>query len=232
MATRNFSYSDEALTQHASDQLSFLEEDVVDFAAFDPDLGEPKRINMADLVTWAISEGGDDLNVSKLGDFTEQLLAEMESAKRLYNQLRYWVMKTFPDRKAIQRQFGIGRFRKIVTSQESMIVFLNSVNTAIEEYRTELEAANTPVALLDSVAPQADALQLANNAQEKKKGNRTVDTEDRIAQLNQLHQHVKDYNAAAEYVFYDFPAKRDRYRPPTKTVATEQEEQIEEIDTL
>ena len=231
MANRTFNYSDETLTQYASDQLSFLEEDLPDFEAFDPDLGTTKRDAMVDLVQWALSEGGDDINVSKLGDFTEQVLSEMNNSRRLFNQLRYWVMKAFPNRKAVQRQFGIGRFRKITGSQEAMVVFLNNLSSAIEEYRDELLAINTPAALLDGVPTQASALQAANNAQEKKKGNRMVDTESRIEQLNELHQHTKDYNTAAEYVYYDSPAKRDRYRPPTKAtnVEVDGEGDMEEI---
>lgn len=227
MATRNYNYSDEALTQYASDQLGFLEEDLNDFRNFDPDLGAAKRNTLRSLVEWALTEGGDDVNVSKLGNITEQVLTEMENSRRLFNQLRYWVMKAFPNSKAIQRQFGIGRFRKIASSQEAMVVFLNNLNSTINEYRTELEATNAPATLLDSVADQASALQEANNAQEKKKGNRMVDTEDRINRMNELHALTRDYNSAAEYVFYDSPAKRDRYRPPVKSSSVEIEDEID-----
>ncbi|MEP1096099.1 MAG: hypothetical protein ABJG78_13375 [Cyclobacteriaceae bacterium] len=211
------------MVQYATNQLGFLEEDLDAFIAFDSDLGAAKRDAMIALRDWALNEGGDEMNVSKLGDRTEIVLGELENSRRLYNQIRYWVAKTFPKRKAIQRQFGIGRFTKIADSQEAMIAFMIGLSQSVAEYRSELEGSGAPAAVLDSVEPQAEALQAANIAQEKKKGNRTVDTEERISQLNQLHQHAKEYNVAAEFVFYDSPAMRDRYRPPSKISVADEE---------
>ena len=229
MPLRTFNYSDDVLAQHASNVLSFLQEDLPDFTTFDPDLDETKRDELSQLVTWALTEGGDDLNVAKLGDLTEALLTEMQNARRLYNQLRYWVIKAFPNRKAVQRQFGIGRFGKVSGSQEAMISFFTSLKESVEEYRAQLEAVNTPPALLDSMEAQAQALADAQQAQEKKKGNRTVDTEERINKLNELYAITQAYNTAAEFVFFDSPAMRDRYRPPT---VTESEPVYEDEDVM
>lgn len=221
MINRNYNYSDETLIQYASDQLSYLREDLPAFKAFDEDLATAKRDAMQALTDWALNEGGDEVNVTRLGDYTEKVQEEMENARKLYGQLRYWVIKTFPGRKAVQRQFGIGRFSKIADSQETMVRFMSGLAESVRDYRPQLEEAKSPAALLDSVAKQASALRVANDAQEKKKGNRTVDTEERIKKLNELHQHTRDYNAAAEHVFYDSPAKRDRYRTPAKNNALE-----------
>ncbi|WP_420578648.1 hypothetical protein [Ekhidna sp.] len=226
MVIRNYKYSDDLLIQYASDQLSFLAEDLDDFTAFDPDLGATKRDQMQTLVEWALMEGGDEINVSKLGDLTDALHQEMDNARKLYNQLRYWVIKAFPTRKAVQRQFGIGRFSKVADSQETMVTFFSGLVQSVADYRAQLEAANAPAALLDSVATQATALADANNAQEKKKGNRGVDTEERVTKLNELYELTKAYNTAAEYVFFDSPAKRDRYRPPSRSIAADEEEDL------
>ncbi len=230
MAKKSFNYSQETLLQYANDQLSFLEDDLDDFTAFDPDLGTTKRDAMAELIQWVLNEGGDNMNVSQLSDTTETVMNEMKNARVMYNQLRYWVVKAFPNRKAIQRQFGVGRFGKLADSQEAMVTFLSALAQTIQEFRADLEAAGAPAALLDSVAPQAQTLLQANNAQEKKKGSRTVDTEERVRRLNELHQHTKDYNNAAEFVFYDSPAMRDRYRPPSNSnVADHEPEETEEF---
>lgn len=230
MATKTFKYSQETLLQYANDQLSFLEEDLDSFVAFDPDLGTSKRDAMSELIQWVLNEGGDDINVSQLSDTTETVMNEMKNARVLYNQLRYWVVKAFPNRKAIQRQFGIGRFTKLADSQEAMVTFLSALGQTVAEFRADLEGVGAPAALLDSVAPQAQSLLEANNAQEKKKGSRTVDTEERISRLNELHQHTKDYNNAAEFVFYDSPAMRDRYRPPSNSNVADQELETEEFE--
>jgi hypothetical protein len=214
MLLRKLNYSDDVLVQYANKVLSEWQEDLPAFTAFDPELGEAKRDEMSQLVTWALNEDGDDLNVSKLGDLTDALLQELENARRLYQQLRYWVIKAFPERVAVKRQFGIGRYRKVAGSQEAMISFFNSLKQSVEDYRTALEAVNTPPSLLDGVDTQAEALSTAQQAQEKKKGDRTIDTEERIKSLNQLYAYTQAFNAAAEFVYYDSAAKRDLYRPP------------------
>lgn len=63
------------------------------------------------------------------------------------------------------------------------------------------------------------------------KGTRTVDTAERVGQLNELFQHSRDFNAAAEFVYFDDPAKRDLYRPPSNadTADDMQEEATEAI---
>ncbi|WP_420578306.1 hypothetical protein [Ekhidna sp.] len=224
---RDYNYSDDVLAQYGSNVLSYLEEDLPDFTTFDADLGETKKDQLSELVTWALTEGGDDLNVAKLGDLTEKLLQEMDNARKLYKQLRYWVIKSFPERKAVQRQFGIGRFKKMVDSQEAMISFFASLKESVADYRAELEAVNTPTDLLDSIGTQAEALAKAQQDQEKKKGNRTVDTESRVNKLNELYGITRDYNAAAEFVYFDSPAMRDRYRPPGTSEPADADEGIE-----
>lgn len=221
---RKFRFADDTLIQHASNVLSYLDEDLSTFQAFDPDLGETKHGKLYELTTWALHEGGDELNVARLGDYTEKLLTEINNAHRLYQQLRYWVLKAFPDRKAIQRQFGIGRYSKLTATQEGTIAFFASLSQTITEHRAGLDAVNTPEILLDSIPTQAETLRQAQQAQETKKGNREVDTEARITCLNELYDLTQSFNAAAEYVFFDSPASRDRYRLPGVADPVESEE--------
>ncbi|MEM9337846.1 MAG: hypothetical protein AAGA66_03905 [Bacteroidota bacterium] len=224
MPTRNYKYSDDELIQYANNLLGYLEDDLPDFEAFDADLGTPKKEALSTLVIWGLEEGGDELNVAKLGDFTQRLLEEMATARKLYNQLRYWVVKTFPNRKAVQRQFGIGRFRKVAASQAGLISFFSSLKDSIADYRVQLEAAKTPPDLLDQIALQGQALSRAQQDQEKKKGSRTVDTEERVKKLNELFDLTRAYNAAAEFVYFDLPAKRDLYRPPASPDPTDEDD--------
>ena len=228
MMRRSFNYSDDVLIKYALDQLNFLEEDLTAFVELDADLGETKLADMQALADWALREGGDEQNVDQLGDLTGKVQEEMESCRLLFRQLRYWVIKAFPGRKAVQRQFGIGRFGRISDNQTTLLSFMISLVESVGDYRATLEATNAPASLLDGVEPQADALRDALKNQGKKRGSRPVDTEERIHQLNALHQHTRDYNAAAEHVFSDSPSKRERYRPPSHSSPLDVEEETED----
>jgi len=126
MLLRKLNYSDDVLVQYANKVLSEWQEDLPAFTAFNSELGEAKRDEMAKMVNCALKEGSDELNVFKLGDLTDALPQEMENARSFYQQLRCWVINAFPNRVAVKRQFGIQRFRKVAGSQEAMLSFYQS----------------------------------------------------------------------------------------------------------
>ena len=128
----------------------------------------------------------------------------------------------------MQRQFGIGRFTKVAKSQTGMIEFMFELAETTTQYKKQLTAVGIEKDLLNKIAQQPQLLQAANQAQEQNKGNRTVDTEERINRLNQLFDHLRDFNNAAEYVFMSQPAKRDNYRPPSTSSQSVAEEVLEE----
>lgn len=225
----NFNFSQDVLMEYAGTLVGHLFTDLPDFTAFDPDLNQTKVDRMEEIISWFLSEGGDESAVSALADRTAILLAELKSCRRVYHQIRYWVMKSYPTQKAIQRKFGIGRFSKIVDNQSDMVLFMSSMSQHIVDHRSALEGSGAPAAILDEVAVRADALRKANEAQEVMKGTRTVDTAERVGQLNELFQHTRDFNAAAEFVYFDDSAKRDLYRPPSNNDTADDltEEEVE-----
>jgi hypothetical protein len=212
---RKFNFSDELLLQYGSTTVGYLTNDLPLFKAFDKALNEAKAKALTALVELALREGGDDHKVTELGEKTENMLQQMHNSSALFSQLRYWVVKAFPTQKAVQRQFGIGRLSKATKTQTAMIEFMYEVAETTAQYQQQLIAVGTDKQLLQQVAQQPKLLQDANQAQEQNKGTRTVDTEERIIRLNQLFDHLRDFNNAAEYVFISQPAKRDNYRAPS-----------------
>lgn len=152
----------------------------------------------------------------------------MDKARKLFNQLRYWILKTYPESTATQRKFGVGRFSKVTRSQISMISFFFELAELITAHRAVLEGSGTPSTLLDEVVAQADLLKTAQMEQETQKGNRVVDTEARIKRLNTIYDILKSFNAAAEFVYYDEAARRDRYRTPSGSKTAKGETFVEE----
>lgn len=213
----NFNLTQDVLVQYAGTIVGHLSSDLADFTAFDGDLNQDKVDQMNAIIEWFLAEGGDQSVKSNLAERTAAVMAELTACRRLYNQLRYWVIKSFADNKTIQRTFGIGRISRIADNQSQMVLFMSALHQQVAKHRTALEDTGAPAALLDEVAVRAEALREANEAQEMMKGSRTVDTSNRVNQLNELFLHTRHFNTAAEYVYFDDPAKRDLYRPPSKT---------------
>ena len=224
---RNYKLSDDELIQHSYTVLEHLKEDLPDFTLLDPDLDETKRDELATLVEEALREGGDEANKSGLGQRTEKLLSEIATARWMFNQLRYWVVKTFPNSKAIQRQFGIGRYTRVAKSQARLIGFFFELGETIKQYQEQLKAAGTPGDLLEQVVSQADVLKTAEAEQESYKGARMVDTVERVERLNAIYEILRAFNAAAEFVYYEQPVKRDQYRTPVGGQTVEEEASME-----
>ena len=220
---RRFNYSDEILLQYASTVAGHLNNDLPSFTSFDPDLNEAKRDELNTLLNTALKEGGDELQVASLGDRTEKMLEEIQNSRLLFNQIRYWVIKAFPNRRAIHLQFGIGRFSSVISSQPRMVEFMHELAETVNQYQTELTTAGAAQSLLDQTGLQAQALMAANQAQEQHKGTRTVDTEERVERLNQVFDVLRVFNNAAEFVFFSELAKRELYRPPSRNQSVEEE---------
>lgn len=210
----NFNFSHDTLIEYVGTIIGYLKDDLPAFTAFDPELNEAKKDRMLELMEWSLAEGGDENVLASLAELTEKATEEFAHCRDFYHQLRYWIIKSFPENKAIQRKFGIGRFGKLRESQSRMVLFMGALVNYVEEHREALEASGAPTDLLNQTSVRSEALRATNELQEVKKNNRMVNTSRRVALLNELFQHAKDFNKASEFVFFDQTAKRETYRPP------------------
>lgn len=223
---RIYKYSDEVLLEYASSVAAHFENDLDLFNRFDAFLDRSKLEEFKALIQTAYREGSDELKVAVQQEHTEKMLEEMEKSRVMFNQVRYWAVKAFPRKRAIQRQFGIGKFSKLSDSQPRLVEFMQELAETVDHYWNDFRAVGAMHEFKQAVEEQAEALATANLAQEHSKAFRTVDTEERIARFNEIFDFLRLLNSAAEFVFADEPAKRELYRPPSRnqSVADEVEE--------
>ncbi|WP_271765469.1 hypothetical protein [Aquimarina algiphila] len=214
MAERNFNFKDTLLLEWGDTILDRLKTDLEEFVSFDSKLNAAFITDLEQKISLAYKEGGDDVNVAQLQQKTEAVDIAMQDCRTYFKRLKYWVLDAFPGKKAIQKQFGIGKFRNISGSQTKMIQYMEGITDTINEHRATLEAVGTPVDLLNQSTALSRALRTANKEQEQKKGTRTVDTAARVEQLNELYAILQKVNAAADNVFEEQPTKRELYRSP------------------
>ncbi len=225
---RIFNITDARLLEHTGVTLEALTTDLADFTAFDPDLNQDKVTALTDLYRTTLEEGGDDMVRGKLGEKTQTLLDVMDSSNKIIKSLRYWVNKAFEDDPAGHKRFRLTKYWKVHNNQPELIAYLSSLATVVEELRPQLEAANAPAELLDSVKTLSMDVEAANNIQENSKGSRGSATQDRVTRLNSIYAICQQFNRAAEYIYDEDPAKREQYRIPGYTPPGESVEESEE----
>ena len=225
-----FKISNARLLEHAGVTLEALSTDLADFTTFDPDLNAEKVTTLTDLYQTALQEGGDDVALGKLGEKTQAIIREMNQCDKAMKSLRYWVDKAFANDPAGRKRFGLTSYWKVHNNQPELIAYLSSLNTVVTELRPTLEAANTPAALLDSVATLAANLEAANNAQENTKGQRGTATQERRTRMNTIYTICQQFSRAAEFIYDDNPAKREQYRVPGYVTSDTQVEESEIVD--
>lgn len=219
MSKRDYPFGDTVLLEWGDTVAEYLKQDIAVFSSFDKKLNQDFLENVQKQVDEAFLEGGDTLNRTQLRKKTEAVEKAMQACYGYHRRLKYWVLDAFPDKKAIQKQFGIGQFSKIRDNQVKMIQYMEGLKDTIGQYQAELETAGASKDLLQQIEVLSELLRTANKEQEQKKGTRAVDTAGRVERLNDLYALLRKISAAADIVFEDQPAKRDLYSTPYKTVA-------------
>ncbi|SHJ70363.1 hypothetical protein SAMN04488028_101955 [Reichenbachiella agariperforans] len=225
--TRIYNISDARLLQHTGVLLETIKTDLPQFTAFDPDLDEALITELSGLYSETLEEGGDDVARGKVGEKTQSLLDEMKRADKATKSLRYWVKKTFEKDPASLKRFQLVKYWKVRDRQPELVVYMNTLAAVVAELRAPLEAAKVPVDLLDSVKSIADALSAADISQESSKGGRSAATQARVTRLNAIYDTDRKINNAAEFIYDDDPAKRERYRIPGNAKPSTEDEEPE-----
>lgn len=227
---RTFNIADPRLLEHTGVVLEASNEDLPQFTAFDPDLDEAFVSALSAAYVTTLEEGGDDAARGKLGEKTQALLNAIKYCGKVVKNLRYWVKKTYEDNPAKRKRFRLRRFWKVRDTQAELVTYMAALASTVAELRPELEEANAPADLLDSVKTGSEELTRANTVQENSKGARGTATHERIIRLNKIHSLVKKLSDAAEYVFEDNPAKRELYRIPGNSQPSTFDEEDDQDD--
>ncbi len=218
---RKFKLSTSILLELADTFHARFTEDLDLFSGFDKDLNQEFADQLQNSIDTALTLGNDTTNRSKLNGKTITVNEAMSACNLFHKNLAYWIIKAFNDYTAVQQQFGIGNMSKVNKSQAKMILFMENLVETIKEYRTTLEAAGTPAALLDRAAIHADNLRTANIDQEQQKGSRVVDTAERVAILNAIYDQLRKISTVASLLFTEQPEKNKLYQIPyTKSTST------------
>lgn len=216
---RFYNGSDAFMTETANVNHQLFVDDLVVFKTFDSTMDNDFATAYMASVVAAQTVVADSSVIDQQVTLTENADAQMELARIKYTQVKYFVLKAFPNSLGTQGEFGLNDYIKARRSKTQMGQFLFEMYTACDKYSTELIAAGYNQAGIDSILPVRTALMGNTISQKVFEKQRPKLTEDRIIILNDCYKSMVQINAAAQIVYMDDYAKQKQfvYLPSSQT---------------
>ena len=208
---RVYQGTDAYMTQEARIVHGLVNTDLARFTAFDSTFTAASQTAFLASIT-AADTVVDDVSVTgQMVQTTENLNAAMESAKAKYNDVKFFVLKAFPNSKGAQIEFGLTGYDSARKSPTKMIQLFDDFSKAAVKYQAQLVAAGLNAAGITAIATLRTDLQNKNSLQKTAKTQRPKLTEDRIIILNTCYDRMALINAAAQAVYANDYAKQKQF---------------------
>jgi len=184
----------------------------------------PSTINEA--VNVVTNMKTDMVVIDEMAERTLNVNNALAACNRGFRTVKFFVLKAFPDNKAIQNQFGLNDIRKIRNDQTGMVVFMGDLIQITTKHREALIAEGCSEALLDELQSLQKNLQDTKTAQEMFKKERGLKTQDRIEKLNELYNLLKPISEVAQIIYADDEARLARYLMPLPKSSSNSEDDL------
>lgn len=222
---RMYSGTDAFMAESARTTLGHLQDDLAEFTAYSSRFDAPYVAGFEAAVDAADNVITDDAMAAQQMTKTTGVLDSMEQARRVYRRAKSYAELAFADSPARVNEFTRG-YSDARQNQAKMIVFLDSLENAINQHSADLTnpaGGGMPATFTAQVTAARSALQSQNLDQELFIDQRSTTAEDRIKILNACYRKMTEVNNAAQIVFEDSPARRQvyTYRPSSNPAEAE-----------
>lgn len=211
---RQFSGSDSQMLEFARVIHTHFTTDIADFTAFDADLDATYAGNFLTAIDNAENFSSDYQLIDALAQLSLDVEAEMTKCRKLYQGMKYFIEKAFPNRPGTWNEFGYNDYDRARKKQSEMIQFMLDLHESATKYATELDSAGFDASKVAEIQTYAQALQNANLAQEQAKGSRANLSEARIILLNSAWGMLQNIRKAAKVIYMDNWGKWQLYLLP------------------
>jgi len=221
---RLYKIADAYMIQFAKALRLFFIEDQALFVAEDSNFSGPYETNWDNAIADAENQPTDEQRKDQLKQLTNNIETEMEQSRDVFQIAKRYIIKAFPDRPNIRKEFGFDDYEKSSRSQTKFIQFMTRFHATAVKYTVELTApaVNFSQARIDQIATRRDALETANNIQEKFKGSMLAFTEQRIIMLNNVWKFNTEVSTVGKQIFKKVShAKYQNYLLPSSEEPTE-----------
>ena len=220
---RLFSGSDSSMTGTARVIHELFRQDLAFFTAFDVSLNTEFAEAFLAIIEAAEIVVADSAIIDQQVSLTEHAYDAMDQARVKYNEVKYFVVKAYPNSAGTQGEFGLNNYSKARRSRNQMAQFLNEMHLACVKYQEGLVAAGYNAEAIAAILPLRNELIQKNTSQKIFRKQRPKLTEDRIKVLNSCYRYLVQVLAAGQLVFPTDYAKQKQYvyRPSGRKKETE-----------
>lgn len=197
---------------------------MAEFTAFDSTLNAAYALEYFSDLTKAETVVRDSVVINRQMTKTENALSVLDLAREKYNEIKYFVHKTFRDSAATRSEFGFEDYAKARRNQVMMGELLMEMHGVCQKYAVPLIASGYNQAAIDAILPLRAELIQNNTGQKMAQKERPKLTEDRIFLLNNCYSEMMTLMAAAQLVYAKDFAKQQQfvYRPAGPQTQSEQ----------
>ena len=217
---------DEKMRDEAKGIYDCFIEDQAKFIEFDPDFGKPEFLSAyLKLINDADEVQSNTQRVTSLKQLTEIVNDKMELCRNKFQNSKYYIEKTFPDRPVIWDEFGYKAYEKARNNQLRMKDFMRDFHKTAVKYSVKLIAANYTQEKIDEIDTFRQELNQADGDQEAFKRGRPTLTQDNLIILNNCYSMTSKVAGVGKQIFENDYARRQRY------VLSTQPETADNIET-
>jgi hypothetical protein len=208
---KNTTYKELEITAKARLFIKRLQEDIAEFAAFDPNFNQA-FIDSVTALEKELTDLPDDRSMRAIiGVETAELKKVVGRCCDLMYILAFFVRKAFPDNYGEQQQFGIFKFKKIKTKLLKFEVEMQLMGAKVEQFESVLASVGLSQAYIDELKSVHLVLSEAMHTQYTAKKQRKITTETRLQLMNEVWENLSRISRVSKFIYSDDYGKYQAY---------------------
>ncbi len=213
---RKFNISYANALEYSKDMRNLFVSDLADFTAFDADLDAGFAAEWLAEILAAEGILTDETVVDEQTGLTNAVEMAMKKCRNCFQDVKYYTAKAFDNEEHWPKlnELGFDNYDKVRNSQAQLLLFMRNVHFVATKYADLLATVNFTAANLLEIKNVADALDTANQNQNRFIQERPGLTSIRVKAYNKFWDRVTLVARAAKRIYREDPDQFNKYLLP------------------
>lgn len=211
---RNYSGADSEMLEDSATVHTLFVNDLADFSAFDPSFDAPYAADWLASINTAQALPTDELYRDQIQVRTQTVQQAMQACRAKYMEVKFFVLKAFPNNKAVQQEFGLDDYNRARQSDIKLQEFMIRMHQIATKYQAQLLAVSYTAPQIAQILTLANTLGDNNIEQEVVIKEQLTATQNRVESMNLVYEKRSLIAQAAKIIYADNFAKYQQYLLP------------------